>query len=160
MREMDSEIEKVCCRRRVVIGRCCVWKIPLSSWKQIGRFWVCGSIDHHSNIVVTQMTPIAKCSNEPATTLFSSKRAVFREQWIALASMRCRFSAASLGTSKVQNWKGPERSNFNSVALTDSRAPKRVPYRHGLYMDLLKPLVLNNISLLILKDLLLGEQFQ
>ena len=32
-------------------------------WKEIGRFRVCGSIDHQWNIVATKMTPLAKWSN-------------------------------------------------------------------------------------------------
>ena len=50
-------------------------------------------------------------------------------------------------------------NNFNSVAIVESRVPKRVPYRHGLSMVLLQPLLWKNISLLIFKDFLFGNNF-
>ena len=43
--------------------------------------------------------------------------------------------------------------------IIHSIAPKLVPYRDGLYMVLLQPLLLKNISLPIFKDFLFSNNF-
>ena len=74
-----------------------------------------------------------------------------------LASMSGQLSAAS--SDRLQSVKLKTMVKFHSVASIDSRAPKLVPYRHGLFMVLLQPLVPKNISLLIFEYFLFGNNF-
>ena len=51
-------------------------------------------------------------------------------------------------------------NNFNRVAIIDYRAQQLVPQRHCLYMVLLQPLVVKNISLLIFEEFLFSNNFK